>query len=142
VEASLTGHTVVSTVHSGPAEAAHGRIALLCQRRFQLGMEVSLTQARQAFPLVVFAHKCEDNSRKIMDISECYVSAEGKTEYRCLYRYNITENDLVNGEYRIKGEFEKVSEPSEHLQTLLIRAGAPKKELAKYTEGTKAGVVG
>lgn len=142
VEASLTGHTVVSTVHSGPAEAAHGRIALLCQRRFQLGMEVSLTQARQAFPLVVFAHKCEDNSRKIMDISECYVSAEGKTEYRCLYRYNITENDLVNGEYRIKGEFEKVSEPSENLQTLLIRAGAPKKELEKYTERTKAEVTG
>ena len=77
-----------------------------------------------------------------MDISECYVSAEGKTEYRCLYRYNITENDLVNGEYRIKGEFEKVSEPSEHLQTLLIRAGAPKKELAKYTEKQKAEVTG
>ena len=39
VEASLTGHTVVTTVHSGPAESAHGRISLLCQRRFQLGME-------------------------------------------------------------------------------------------------------
>lgn len=46
VEASLTGHTVVTTVHSGPAESAHGRISLLCQRRFQLGMEVSLSQAR------------------------------------------------------------------------------------------------
>ena len=38
VEASLTGHTVVTTVHSGPAGAAHGRISLLCQRRFQLGI--------------------------------------------------------------------------------------------------------
>ena len=57
VEASLTGHTVVTTVHSGPAESAHGRISLLCQRRFQLGMEVSLSQSRQAFPIVVFAHK-------------------------------------------------------------------------------------
>ena len=28
VEASLTGHTVVTTVHSGPAEAAHGRIPI------------------------------------------------------------------------------------------------------------------
>ena len=52
VEASLTGHTVVTTVHSGPAEAAHGRISLLCQRRFQLGMEVSLAQSRQAFLLL------------------------------------------------------------------------------------------
>ena len=89
VEASLTGHTVVTTVHSGPAESAHGRISLLCQRRFQLGMEVSLSQSRQAFPIVVFAHKCEDNSRKVMDITECEVTPEGKTFYRCLYRYNM-----------------------------------------------------
>ena len=96
VEASLTGHTVVTTVHSGPGEAAHGRIALLCQRRFELGMEVSLSQARQAFPLVVFAHKCEDNSRKVMDISEVYVAPGGQAEYRCLYRYNITERRTVH----------------------------------------------
>lgn len=29
---------------------------------------------RQAFPLAVFAHKCEDNTKKIMDIPECAVS--------------------------------------------------------------------
>lgn len=34
VEASLTGHTVVSTVHASAADAAHMRIALLCQKRF------------------------------------------------------------------------------------------------------------
>ena len=94
VEASLTGHTVVTTVHSGPAESAHGRISLLCQRRFQLGMAVSLSQSRQAFPVVVFAHKCEDNSRKVMDITECEVTPDGKTCYRCLYRYNIRKKHL------------------------------------------------
>jgi pilus assembly protein CpaF len=132
VEASLTGHTVVTTVHSGPAEAAHGRISLLCQRRFQLGMEVSLAQSRQAFPLVVFAHKCEDNSRKIMDISECAVTPEGKTEYRCLYRYNITKNDCIDGRYHIEGEFIKVNEPSEHLITLLTRSGVPEYTLKNF----------
>ena len=132
VEASLTGHTVVTTVHSGPAEAAHGRISLLCQRRFQLGMEVSLAQSRQAFPLVVFAHKCEDNSRRIMDISECAVTPEGKTEYRCLYRYNITKNDCVDGKYNIEGEFIKVNEPSDHLVTLLTRSGVPEYTLKNF----------
>ena len=135
VEASLTGHTVVTTVHSGPAESAHGRISLLCQRRFQLGMEVSLSQSRQAFPLVVFAHKCEDNSRKIMDISECAVNAEGKAEYRCLYRYEITKNDCdENGKHRIEGHFIKVNPPSEHLCMLLTRSGVPQNVLESFLQ--------
>lgn len=132
VEASLTGHTVVTTVHSGPGESAHGRIALLCQRRFQLGMEVSLSQARQAFPVVVFAHKCEDNSRKVMDITECSVTPEGKTEYRCLYRYKITQNEYIDGRFSIKGRFEKVNTPSEHLQTMLTRSGVPQEMLERF----------
>ena len=111
-----------------------GRISLLCQRRFQLGMEVSLSQSRQAFPLVVFAHKCEDNSRKIMDITECFVSPEGKTEYRCLYRYNIIENEYTDGKFSIKGHFEKVNVPSEHLQTVLTRSGVPEEILKKFTK--------
>ena len=137
VEASLTGHTVVTTVHSGPGEAAHGRIALLCQRRFELGMEVSLSQARQAFPLVVFAHKCEDNSRKVMDISEVYVAPGGQAEYHCLYRYNITENEYKSGHFTIKGDFEKVNPPSEHLCTILTRSGVPQELLGRFCTGRK-----
>ena len=133
VEASLTGHTVVTTVHSGPAESAHGRIALLCQRRFQLGMEVSLSQSRQAFPVIVFAHKCEDNSRKVMDITECEVTPDGKTCYRCLYRYNIRENIYENGKFQIQGEFEKVNSPSPYLQNLLTRSGVPQEVLSHFT---------
>ena len=132
VEASLTGHTVVTTVHSGPAESAHGRISLLCQRRFQLGMAVSLSQSRQAFPVVVFAHKCEDNSRKVMDITECEVTPDGKTCYRCLYRYNIRENNYENGKFHIQGEFEKVNSPSEYLRTLLTRSGVPLELLNQF----------
>ena len=132
VEASLTGHTVVTTVHSGPAESAHGRISLLCQRRFQLGMAVSLSQSRQAFPVVVFAHKCEDNSRKVMDITECEVTPDGKTCYRCLYRYNIRENNYENGKCHITGEFEKVNSPSEYLRTLLTRSGVPLELLNQF----------
>lgn len=137
VEASLTGHTVVTSVHSGPGAAAHGRISLLCQRRFQLGMEVSLSQSRQAFPVVVFAHKCEDNSRKVMDISECSVTPDGKAEYRCLYRYQIDRNELVEGKHVIHGHFEKMNPPSEYLKTLLTRSGVPKDVLDSFSEKEK-----
>ena len=135
VEASLTGHTVVTTVHSGPAESAHGRIALLCERAKELGMNVDLAQTRQAFPVVVFAHKCEDNTRKVMDISECMMSSNGKAQYRCLYRYNITENEYKDGKFTINGEFEKVNPPSEQLKTLLIRNGVPRELLDSFCQG-------
>ena len=95
-------------------------------------MEVSLSQSRQAFPVVVFAHKCEDNSRKVMDITECFVTPEGKAEYRCLYRYNITENEYDEGKFKIKGHFEKVNPPSAHLQTMLMRSGVPLEILKRF----------
>ena len=44
-------------------------------------------QAGQAFPLVVYAHKLEDNSRKIMDISECVITPSGEREYHTLSYY-------------------------------------------------------
>ena len=47
-------------------------------------------------------HKLEDNSRKIMDISECVVSGNGEREYRTLFRYNITKNELIDGKYVIE----------------------------------------
>ena len=88
VEASLTGHTVLSTVHSGPGEAAHTRMALLCQRRFNLGMEVSMSQCRRAFPIVVFMHRGEDFTRRVTHISECVVGDGNRVAYRTLFHYD------------------------------------------------------
>lgn len=132
VEASLTGHTVVSTVHAGPGPAAHMRIALLCQKRFPIDFNTSLVQAGQAFPLVVYAHKLENNQRKIMDISECIITPSGEREYRCLYAYNITKNDVIDGEYQIDGVFGKTNIMSDNLRRRLIQYGVPQNELNRY----------
>ncbi len=132
VEASLTGHTVVSTIHALAADAAHTRLALLCQKKFPIKFETSLTQAAQAFPLVVFAHKLEDNSRRIMDISECTVTGDGKRTYRTLFRYAITENRILNGKYEIKGHFEQVGTISGDLKKRLLQYGAPADVLEKF----------
>lgn len=61
IEASSTDHTVVTTVHGGGGKYAHQRIAFLSQRRFPIDMRISMQQAALAFPIVVFAHKLEDN---------------------------------------------------------------------------------
>ena len=132
VEASLTGHTVVSTIHASAADAAHTRLALLCQKRFPINFNTSLMQAAQAFPIVVFEHKLEDNSRKIMDISECVVHGNGEREYQTLFRYNITKNDLVDGKYIIEGHFEQPNIMSESLKKRLMQFGVPQEVLKEF----------
>ncbi|MDD4496353.1 MAG: CpaF/VirB11 family protein, partial [Eubacteriales bacterium] len=132
VEASLTGHTVVSTVHAGAADAAHMRIALLCQKRFPIDFQTSLMQAGQAFPLVVYTHKLENNARKIMDITECIILPNGQRQYSTLYRYNITKNTVNNDEFQIEGYFDKPNIMSDNLKRKLMQFGVPQSELNKF----------
>ena len=132
VEASLTGHTVVSTIHASAADAAHMRLALLCQKRFPINFATSLMQAGQAFPLVVYAHKLEDNSRKIMDISECVITPSGEREYHTLFRFRITKNELKRGKYKIDGCFEQPEIMSDHLKSKLMQFGVPQKTLEQF----------
>ena len=135
VEASSTDHTVVTTVHGGGGRYAHRRIAFLSQRRFPIDMKISMQQAALAFPVVVFAHKLEDNSRKVMDISECVVHDDGELEYRTLYRYQINSNEYQDGRFHIIGEFIKENSPSDYLCTKLLRGGIPQEILHKFNEG-------
>lgn len=132
VEASLTGHTVVSTVHAGPGSAAHMRIALLCQKRFPINFQTSLMQAGQAFPIVVYSHKLENNSRKCMDISECIINASGEREYNCLYNYEITKNTIENDQFVIEGQFRKPNPMSDSLRRRLIQYGVPQNKLNRF----------
>lgn len=132
VEASLTGHTVVSTVHAFAADATHMRIALLCQKRFPIDFNTSLTQAGQAFPIVVYTHKLENNDRKIMDISECEILPNGDRKYHTLFRYRITKNEFINGNVVIEGYFEQPEIMSENLQRKLLQFGVSHDELSKF----------
>lgn len=132
VEASLTGHTVASTVHAYGADAAHTRIALLCQKKYPIDFRTSLMQAGQAFPLVVYTHKLESNERKIMDISECEILSNGDRRYRTLFRYHITKNEIVKGKVVTDGYFEQPETMSENMQRRLLQFGVPHDELSKY----------
>lgn len=132
VEASLTGHTVVSTIHAFAADAAHTRLALLTQKKFPIDFKTSLMQAGQAFPVVIHAHKLEDNSRRVMDISECIVDGLGNRTYSTLFRYVVDKNDIVNGEYVMSGHFEAPNLMSESLERRLINAGVPYSILEKF----------
>ncbi len=135
VEASSTDHTVVTTVHGGGGRFAHRRIAFLSQRRFPIDMKISLQQAALAFPVVVFAHKLEDNTRKVMDISECEVTDDGELVYHTLWRYNIRSNVYEDGKFHIEGEFVRENPPSKSLRDKLMRGGIPMALLEKFERG-------
>lgn len=127
VEASLTGHTVLSTVHAGPGSSTHTRIALLCQKKYPIDFSTCLTQVAQAFPVVVWTHKPENGCRKIMDITECVVSADGKREYRTLYTFQTDKSG--------KGKFVKESGISEELVKRMERYGLSPDKLKALTKG-------
>ncbi len=134
IEASSTDHTVVTTVHGAGGKYAHRRIAFLSQKRFRIDMNISLMQVALAFPIVVFAHKLEDNTRKVMDITECIVGDDGTLGYRCLYRYKIESNDYIDDNFKIIGEFVKENSPSKSLVEKLLRGGVPQNILKKFTK--------
>ena len=137
IEASSTDHTVVTTVHGAGGRYAHQRIAFLSQKRFPIDMKISMQQAAIAFPIVVFAHKLENNARKVMDISECEVTDDGELVYRTLYHYHIRDNSYVDGVFHIDGEFVKDNNPSEFLCRKLIRGGIPHEVLDKFLRKEK-----
>ena len=132
VEASLTGHAVFSTVHAHAAEGAHTRIGLLCQKRFSIDFNTSLIQAAQAFPIVVYCHKLENNDRKIMDMTECEILPNGMRQYHTLFSYHITKNEVIGGRTVTQGEFVRGEGISPSLQRRLLQGGVPRAELERF----------
>lgn len=80
-----------------------------------------------------FAHKLEDNSRKVMDITECVVGDDGELIYRKLWQYRIYCNEYENGRFRVEGKFERVNPISDSLRLKLLRGGVPQELLGQYT---------
>jgi len=132
VEASLTGHAVFSTVHAHAAEGAHTRIGLLCQKRFSIDFNTSLIQAAQAFPIVVYCHKLENNDRRIMDMTECEILPNGARQYHTLFSYHITKNEVIGGRTVTQGEFVRGEGISPSLQRRLLQGGVPRAELERF----------
>ncbi len=137
IEAAQTGHTVCTTIHSRGGQAAHFRMANLMANSSQANISDCMRNAVQAFPVIIYVKRLQDNSRKIMDISECICSMgdNGKLEYKyqSLYKYEI-ENTIEdeNGKFHIDGKFRKVNRISENLEETLINNGIPTNELKRF----------
>ena len=137
IEAAQTGHTVCTTIHSRGGQAAHFRMANLMANSSQANISDCMRNAVQAFPIIIYVKRLQDNSRKIMDISECicFMGDNGKLEYKyqSLYKYEIEDTiEDENGKFHIDGKFKKASRISKNLEETLINNGIPTNELKRF----------
>ena len=145
-EAARTGHAVITTTHANSCSATYYRMMTLCTQKYDMGDRTLYNLVTEAFPIVLFVKKLEDNSRKIMEITECEISEDAGTpggrsrKIHTLYRYHVSENRIVDGKPVVKGEFRKAGQISESLQKRLLENGMPASLLDRLTEkgGTAA----
>lgn len=134
-EAARTGHAVITTTHANSCVATYYRMVTLCTQKYDINDKTLYNLVTEAFPIVVFTKKLEDNSRKVMEITECEILPDGSRRIHTLFRFNVTENTIVDGKVRIIGEFERVDTISISLQKRLLENGMPVNLLERLVNG-------
>jgi pilus assembly protein CpaF len=137
VEASITGHTVISTIHAKTAQMAYSRTASLYLKEASVEYKQAFYKTVQAFPIVVSTSSLRDGSRKVMDISESFINSKGEVEYRSLYNFRIEKNEIVDGKYNITGSFARNNPISDNLKQILIDGGATYEIIENFSRGEK-----
>lgn len=122
-EAARTGHTVITTTHANSCLATYYRMVTLCTQKYEMNDQTLYNLVTEAFPIVLFVKKLEDNVRRIMEITECRIAHDGSREIVPLYRYAVRSTRSVGGMIWIDGDYEKVGELSPGLQKRLAENG-------------------
>ena len=106
----------------------------LCKTKYDMADKTLYNLVTEAFPVVIFVKRLEDNSRKIMEIKECIINEDGTRENKTLFKYKIYETGIADGKSVIEGRFEKVNNISEKLQKRLLENGMPINDLEKLVK--------
>lgn len=125
-EASRTGHTVTTTIHSKSASASYGRMMTLAKKKYSTMDDNLLMQIMvEAFPIIVYTKQLQDGSRKIMEIIEGLSYNSNAREVNCntLYRYKIESNETKNGKTVITGKHIKCKPISSALSQTFLDNG-------------------
>ncbi len=136
-ESARSGHGVSTTIHANSCIATYYRMVTLCKQRYDMDEKTLYNLVTEAFPIIAFCKKLEDNTRHIMEITECEIKSDSIREIRTLYRYNVTDNIFVKGKQKIIGHYEKVNDISVTMQKRLLENGMSKTELRIFLGGAK-----
>lgn len=134
-EAARTGHAVITTTHANSCKATYYRMVTLCTQKYDMGDKTLYNLVTEAFPIVLFVKKLEDNSRRVMEITECEILEDGTRQLHTLYRYHVSETAVEDGKVKVHGEFQKMSPISASLQKRLLENGMPPRLLEQIAGG-------
>lgn len=134
-ESARSGHGVSTTIHANSCIATYYRMVTLCKQRYDMDEKTLYNLVTEAFPIVMFCKKLEDNTRHIMEITECLIKEDGSRNIHTLYKFNVTDNVDIEGKPKIIGHYEKVNEISRAMQRRLMENGMTKTELSKFVGG-------
>lgn len=144
-EASRTGHTVVTTIHSNSAIASYRRMLTLAKRKYSTMTDDILMQIMiEAFPIIIYTKQLQDGSRKIMDILEGIRYDKEKDIIICnsLYGYSIESNEYdKDGNITITGKYKKRNVMSDGLKERFLDNGIPYNDLQRFLKMKKGGDV-
>lgn len=71
-----------------------------------------------------------NKERRLMEIMECEILADGTRRYRPLFQYQITENRVEDGKFVIVGHHRQINPISDSLARRLMENGMPQETLA------------
>lgn len=134
-EAARTGHAVITTTHANSCSATYYRLVTLCRQKYAMDEKTLYNLVTEAFPIVLFTKRLEDNSRKITEIIECEIAEDGRRSIRTLFRYHVTANDFIDGKVNITGHFEKLNGISPGLKKRMLENGMPANMLNNILKG-------
>lgn len=132
-EASRTGHSVLTTTHSGSCRATYKRMVTLCKKAVSMDEKELLELVKEAFPIIVFIQKDDDNVRRIKEITECFLDDEEKYQIKTLYKHIVESNEKIDGKMVIKGYYKKVNGISKPLKERLVNKNITNDLLGKLT---------
>jgi pilus assembly protein CpaF len=137
-EASRTGHTVVTTIHSNSASQTYRRMMTLAKTRNAIDDETLMQIMVEAYPIIVFTKQLEDRSRKITEVIEGEDYTDGKLNFRSLYSFDVADNIIgEHGQSKVIGRHKKTGNISDTLKKRLLDNGISHKELDQFAGGTK-----
>lgn len=133
-EASRTGHTVLTTIHSNSAAATYKRMMTMVRLRQSIDEDVLMQIMVEAYPIVVYTKQLEDGSRKVMEIIEGQDFIDGKLKYQTLYRYDTSKNirDENGNIKKVLGSHKKVNDISPALQRRMLDNGISEEEIRVF----------
>lgn len=124
-EAARTGHSVTTSMHADSCRDAYDRMTTMCQKQAaNIDYDTLFSLCVKAFPIAVYVEKLDDNSRKIMEITEAGLDDQRKPFFKTLYEFAVTKGnvDFESGE-KVEGYFEHVSAVTETMRKRFIKRG-------------------